>query len=105
MTYKQARRVALRAYKKALKAGGRGDWMAAQVLTDHASDCAFCQVDRDFSQPGGRCREACPTCPALHICKREPDLNAGKVFDGQRTPAAGLRHFRKTIEQLEALEA
>lgn len=93
MTYKQARRRALVVYKKALRAAERDDWEKAEDLS--GEDCAFCRVGQSD----------CPNCPAHYLCwTRIAHGNAFRVLIGQRSKPNGLRHFRKTIEQLEALE-
>ena len=105
MTYKQARRLALRAYKKAKKVAEDGGWREARGLTKPGA-CAFCVVQR-ANPPGSdpmATRASCPTCPALAICRRRPYANASKVLSADRTSAVGLRHFALTIKQLEALE-
>lgn len=113
-TYKQARRIALVAYRQALKAAERGDWNRAVCLTD-VEVCAFCEVGAlgtRYCYPCPACEahlsgeeNTCPTCPATRLCRvRHANWNASLVRDGSRTHTAGLQHIRKTIAQLEALE-
>ena len=90
----KAKEHSLRVYRLALKAAERGGWEGAEHLLD-GEGCRFCDAQK------GDCR----TCSVRHICrKRRPHWNAWSVRRGDRTPANGIRHFRKTIEQLEALE-
>ena len=107
-TWEWARRKALLAYRKALKAAEKGDWREARRLTERfAGDCAFCEVfSRLFRSQKGQEDVSCfGRCPAEALCqRRHAPWNAVRVLRGQRTPAAGLRHFRLTIAQLEALD-
>ena len=101
-TFKQAKRWALLTYRAALKAAEEGDWKRSRDLVS-SSPCQFClaanQIDPAYA---GTCRQL---CPAWNPCrKRRANANPSLVVWGDRTPAAGLAHFRKTIEQLEALE-
>jgi len=90
---RKAKAHSLRVYRLALKAAERGKWDRADDLA--GCESSFCDVQNDF----------CHGCPVGHICqKRMPRENAWRVCHDYRTPANGLRHFRKTIEQLEALE-
>jgi len=90
----KAKAHSLRVYRLALKAAERGDWERAEVLTK-GLDCKFCLAFRSD----------CIGCVVRPICKRrQPHRNAVQVGHLRRTPANGIRHFRKTIEQLEALE-
>ena len=100
-TWEWAKRKALLAYHKALKAAERDDWYEAQRLTN-PMECAFCEVAPDGPKDS-MCRPG--DCLVAYICqRRQPQWNAGLVRGGSRTPAAGLRHFRLTIKQLEALD-
>ena len=107
-TWKWARRVALTAYRKALEAAEKDDWRTAQGLVQVGMECAFCQAQADdFCRPrprrrGGR--NLCPTCPALRLCNRGPQIVPQDVLDGCLTRADGIRRLRSTISQLEALE-
>jgi len=107
-TWKRARRVALRAYSKVLRAAERGDWEEAGALLD-MSACAFCVVQR-ADDPDWRLdelpatRKQCPTCPALRICRRAPFMITGRVEEGRITRREGIRRLALTVAQLEALD-
>ena len=95
---RKAKAWTLRTYRLALKAAKAGKWERAESLTSGTS-CRFCRLfGASFGGAG------CDSCAALHICNRNPQGNAREVMLVHRTPANGLRHFRRTIEQLEALE-
>ena len=101
-TWKWAKRVSLVACRRALKLAEGGDWVGAERLT-HERECAFCRAFIVICSPlRGR---GCSKCPVWRICtRRQPHHNALRVLLGSRTPAAGLRHLRLTIKQLEALD-
>jgi len=92
---RKAKEHSLQVYRLALEAAKSGNWKRAKDLTrDDAEACLFCRAYA----------EVCTACVARHICVRGPYTNAYRVLGGGRTPANGIRHFRRTIEQLEALE-
>jgi len=106
MTYKTAKRLALRAYREAVKAGERGDWKEAKGLTD-SNTCAFCRVE-------GWCRQ----CVARKICSRNyptktpngdafpspPFGIAWRALHGFITPESALAALRQVVQDLEKLE-
>ena len=101
-TMKQAKAWAIRVYTLALKKAEKGDWEGAQLLTEVEWDaCSFCR------HHDGDCEGACVVshlCAGGDLRSREANLNAWMVLRGDRTPKNGLRHFKRTIEQLEKLE-
>ena len=93
-SFKEAKAWALRIYRLALAKAEKGDWEGARDLTlASVRDCKFCRIGI-----------WCSDCAALHICNGRPQKNAHSVIEGSRTPANGIRQFRRTIKQLEALE-
>ena len=101
-TLKEAKAWAIRIYTLALAKAERGDWRGARGVTS-SENCRFC----DYADAT---EIRCPECIVSHLCSssgvrsRRANLNAWLVCSGSRTPANGLRHFRRTIEQLEKLE-
>ena len=98
-----AKRQTLAAYKKALKAGKRGDWKAANEFIKVEGECAFCRVLRSLSR-SGRLFRRCRPCAARWICRKEPDdIAASVIWDG--VPAnEGIARLEATIKALEELE-
>ena len=105
-TWKWARRKALLAYRAALRAAEKDDWREARRLTQRfAGKCAFCEAFSALFRTRDKDVSCLGRCPAEALCqRRHVPWNAFRVLRGQRTPAAGLRHFRLTIKQLEALD-
>ena len=104
-TLKEAKAWAIRVYTLALAKAARGDWEAANQLTLAPVGCAFCRIY------GGELACADTGCIVSHLCNagwrgrtRAVNENAYRVLNKVRTPAKGIRHFKRTIEQLEALE-
>jgi len=91
-TWEWAKRKALLAYRKALKAAEKGEWRAADRLTNVGLACAFCQVGD------------CPRCVASRLCGKAPYAIAAKVIYTFDTPTDGIKALRSTIAQLEALD-
>jgi len=105
-TLKQAKAWAIRVYTLALKKAEKGDWEGAHRLTHQdESSCKFC-----LHYGGDECPESPSPCVVAHLCgdsdyrTRAAERNALCVIGKRRTPSNGLRHFRRTIEQLKALE-
>jgi len=103
----QARREALAAYKKAVRAARRSNWEKVHSLTDTWSGCAFCHI---YLGSGRGCRGrrvarlGDSTCPARDICSWEPDRIARRVRDGELTAPEGIERLETTVAALEALE-
>jgi len=97
-TWEWARRKALLAYRKALKAAEKDDWDGADCLI-RALDkgCAFCDAVQEKSL-------LCSACPARVLCAQKPQSIAVEVFDGWLPSDVGLERLRLTIKQLEALD-
>ena len=109
-TLKEAKAWSIRVYTLALKKAEKGDWEEAGRLTNVGTKgCAFCQ---HYGRGQDRIAPLfCPDdqCVVFRLCNwkprgREAQLNAAQVLSGRRTPSNGIRHFRRTIQQLEALE-
>lgn len=96
-------RLALKTYRRLLKLAEKGKWeQAVWESWSSTANCLFCQRHpgcKFIHGEGPRIRE----CEARHICARRPYDNAAQVLYGDRTVAAGVRHDRRTIKQLEAL--
>ena len=100
-TLKEAKAWAIRIYTLALAKAEKGDWDEARLLTEvECGACTFCR------HHDGDCEDCIvsPLCAGGDLRTRNDNLNALTVMEGNRTPANGLRHFRRTIEQLKALE-
>ena len=98
---RKAKEHSLRVYRLALEAAEKGNWKRAADLT-FANEDGFCQATKPQDFPGNR--RDCSRCAVPRICRRMPHGNANYVLYYGRTPANGLRHFRTTILQLEALK-
>ena len=103
---KQAKAWAIRIYTLALKMAEKGDWQGAKRLTGgtDVDTCLFCRRHWKWED------DECSLCEVRHLCSvgsfrtRAANWNAGNVLSGTRTASHGLRHFRRTIQQLEQLE-
>jgi len=113
MTYKQAYRKSLRAYRAAVKAAERGQWERAEALTN-GEQCPFCKVAGPGLVESGDCHA---TCPATELCERdyvcdapsgelvdvEPYMIARYVVCGRITAESALDALRRVLDDLEAL--
>jgi len=105
-TYAWAKRKALVAYKKALKAAEKGDWQEANSLTNVGFDCAFCQATGFGISQRPNCRRlsGASRCPATRLCGRAANKVAWRVLFYSHPKPWGLRRLRSTIAQLERLD-
>jgi len=105
-TYAWAKRTALVAYKKALKAAERGHWQEANSLTNVSFDCAFCQATGFGISQRPNCRPLGGTtrCPVTRLCGNAADKVAWRVLFYSHPEPWGIRRLRSTIAQLERLD-
>lgn len=111
-TWKQARRIALATYRKAVRLAEKGDWKAADDLINLGDNCAFCKVQKALRPKTflSATSKGCPDCPVRKLCRTYPDLTAQvakahyDILSYHLTAKDACDRLRKTVAALEALE-